>query len=112
MAAAPALASAGDFPARRGPDRRGARGWNLLRVALRKISLGIRRTARPWGRTRADGSGRNPCSRARRHSAWLDTFSFQARGFYEKLGYEEFGRLDYPPGHHRHFLRKRLTSPE
>ena len=46
------------------------------------------------------------------HSAWLDTFSFQARGFYEKLGYEEFGRLDYPPGHHRHFLRKRLTSPE
>jgi hypothetical protein len=31
------------------------------------------------------------------HSAWLDTFSFQARGFYEKLGYEEFGRLDCPP---------------
>jgi hypothetical protein len=25
------------------------------------------------------------------HSAWLDTFSFQARGFYEKLGYDEFG---------------------
>ena len=37
------------------------------------------------------------------HSAWLDTFSFQAPGFYEKLGYEEFGRLDYPPGHHKHF---------
>ena len=31
------------------------------------------------------------------HSAWLDTFSFQARAFYEKLGYEEFGALDYPP---------------
>ena len=46
------------------------------------------------------------------HSAWLDTFSFQARGFYEKLGYEEFGRLDYPPDHHRHFLRKRLTPSE
>ena len=46
------------------------------------------------------------------HSAWLDTFSFQARGFYEKLGYEEFGRLDYPPDHHKHFMRKRLTSPE
>src|SRR5215471_13287721 len=28
------------------------------------------------------------------HSAWLDTFSFQARGFYEKLGYEGFGTLD------------------
>jgi GNAT superfamily N-acetyltransferase len=46
------------------------------------------------------------------HSAWLDTFSFQARGFYEKLGYEEFGRLDYPPGHYRHFMRKRLRPPE
>ncbi|HEY1259750.1 MAG TPA: GNAT family N-acetyltransferase [Stellaceae bacterium] len=44
------------------------------------------------------------------HSAWLDTFSFQARGFYEKLGYSEFGRLDYPPGHSRHFLQKRLVS--
>ena len=39
------------------------------------------------------------------HSAWLDTFSFQARGFYEKLGYEEFGRLDCPPDHHRHFMQ-------
>ena len=46
------------------------------------------------------------------HSAWLDTFSFQARGFYEKLGYGEFGRLDYPPGHDRHFMRKRLIPPE
>jgi len=45
------------------------------------------------------------------HSTWLDTFSFQARGFYEKLGYEEFGRLDYPPGHYRHFMRKRLIPP-
>jgi GNAT superfamily N-acetyltransferase len=44
------------------------------------------------------------------HSAWLDTFSFQARSFYEKLGYEEFGRLEYPPDHQRHFLRKRLTA--
>ena len=46
------------------------------------------------------------------HSAWLDTFSFQARGFYEKLGYEEFGRLDYPPGHSRHFMRKSLIPQE
>jgi GNAT superfamily N-acetyltransferase len=42
------------------------------------------------------------------HAAWLDTFSFQARDFYLKLGYEEFGRLEYPPLHHRHFMRKRL----
>ncbi len=41
--------------------------------------------------------------------AWVDTFSFQARSFYEKLGYVVFGELeDYPPGHSRYFLRKRL----
>jgi GNAT superfamily N-acetyltransferase len=42
------------------------------------------------------------------HSAFLDTFSFQARGFYEKLGYEVFAELDYPPGHARYFLRRRF----
>ena len=38
---------------------------------------------------------------------WLDTFEFQARGFYERHGYTVFGRLDdYPAGHARFFLRK------
>jgi ribosomal protein S18 acetylase RimI-like enzyme len=42
-------------------------------------------------------------------NAWLDTFSFQARSFYEKNGYTVFGELaDYPPGHTRYFLRKSL----
>jgi len=41
---------------------------------------------------------------------WLDTFSFQARGFYEKLGYEVFGEIaDYPPRMSRFWLRKRLV---
>jgi GNAT superfamily N-acetyltransferase len=41
--------------------------------------------------------------------AWLDTFSFQARGFYERNGYVLFGELsNYPPGHQRYFLRKSL----
>lgn len=44
------------------------------------------------------------------HSAWVDTFSFQAPGFYRKLGYEPFGELDYPPGHKRIFFKKRLTG--
>jgi len=67
---------------------------------------------------RGKGIGRELMARAEAravergcHSAWLDTFSFQARGFYEKLGYAEFGRLAYPPGHHRHFMQKRLTPP-
>ena len=41
------------------------------------------------------------------HGVWLDTFSWQARGFYEKLGYSVFGTIDdHPPGHQRFFLKK------
>jgi GNAT superfamily N-acetyltransferase len=41
--------------------------------------------------------------------AHLDTFSYQARPFYERLGYRVFGELeDYPTGHARFFLRKQL----
>jgi GNAT superfamily N-acetyltransferase len=44
--------------------------------------------------------------------AWLDTFSFQARGFYERLGYAVFGAIeDYPPSHSRFFLSKTLADP-
>ena len=42
------------------------------------------------------------------HSAWLDTFSFQGPEFYPRLGYTVFATLDYPPGHRRIFLQKRL----
>jgi ribosomal protein S18 acetylase RimI-like enzyme len=42
--------------------------------------------------------------------AHLDTYDFQALRFYERLGYEQFAELhDYPPGHSRHFLKKRLA---
>jgi GNAT superfamily N-acetyltransferase len=44
--------------------------------------------------------------------AWLNTFSFQARGFYEKLGYTVFGTLDnQPPGYSRFFLKKTFVTP-
>jgi len=42
---------------------------------------------------------------------WLDTFEFQARGFYEKLGFTLFGTLeDQPVGSRRYFLSKRLIA--
>ncbi len=44
---------------------------------------------------------------------WLDTFTFQAPGFYEKQGYTMFGAIDdYPKGHSRKFFRKLLLVEE
>ncbi len=89
-----------------------------------------------WGRTAYDwlliellfvpedmrgrGIGRNLVAKAEQeavsrgcHSAWLDTFEFQARGFYERLGYTCFGELEnYPAGSGRFFLRKRFTTSD
>ncbi|MGB9366612.1 MAG: GNAT family N-acetyltransferase [Xanthobacteraceae bacterium] len=42
-------------------------------------------------------------------NVYLDTFSFQAPGFYKKRGYREFGRLkEYPAGHDRVWMTKAL----
>ncbi len=44
-------------------------------------------------------------------AATVETFSFQAPGFYAKRGYAVFGSLDdYPPGHTKLFLTKRLDA--
>jgi GNAT superfamily N-acetyltransferase len=50
-------------------------------------------------------AGRRGC-----HGVWLETFTFQAPEFYYKLGYATFGDIpDYPPGHGRIFMLKRIT---
>ena len=42
---------------------------------------------------------------------WLDTYAFQARGFYERLGFEVFGQIDGPaPMFPRYFMQKRLPG--
>lgn len=66
---------------------------------------------------RGSGIGRDLLTRAEHeaiargcHSAWLDTFEFQARGFYERLGYTCFGELaNYPAGSSRYFFKKSLS---
>ncbi len=79
-------------------------GWlyiNLmwLREGLRGQGLGAELLAK------AEEKGRQ---RGAKH-AYLDTFSFQARGFYEKFGYQVFGTLDdFPNQHQRFFMRKDL----
>lgn len=46
---------------------------------------------------------RRGCTRAA-----LDTYSWQAPGFYHRLGFVEYGCLEYPNGTSRHFLVKDL----
>lgn len=68
-------------------------------------------------RRRGLGLGRDLLRRAEQealakkaHHAYLDTFSFQALGFYMKEKYQVFGELpNWPMGHTRYFLQKALT---
>jgi GNAT superfamily N-acetyltransferase len=54
---------------------------------------------------KAEGEARKRGAR----NAHLYSFSFQAPGFYRKLGYREFGRLKgFPKGHSCHWLTKAL----
>jgi GNAT superfamily N-acetyltransferase len=44
--------------------------------------------------------------------AWLGTFDFQGRDFYERHGYTVFAELDeFPPGHKHLHLRKLFALP-
>ena len=73
--------------------------WVWLDESVRKTGLGTKlmRDAEAEGRRRGA------------KMVHLDTFSFQARGFYEKLGYRVFGTLDYPgTGFQRHYMTKAL----
>lgn len=86
----------------------GRTNWNWLHIA----TVWVAETARGKGLGRQvmlaiEGAAEERgCERAH-----LDTFSYQARPFYEKLGYRVFGELeDYPPGHTRFFLRKQLRA--
>lgn len=78
--------------------------WGWLFVSHVWLAEALR--GRGLGRELLLRAEREALARGCRH-AHLDTFSFQARGFYESLGYEVFGTLeDFPPGHTRFFLRK------
>lgn len=45
--------------------------------------------------------------------AVLETFSFQARSFYERHGYQVYATLEgFPPGHRQLFFHKRLINVE
>ena len=81
--------------------------WNWVHIGLVWVAEALRGTG--YGRqliaAMEDAAKERGCT-----SAHLDTFRFQARPFYESLGFEVFGTLDdYPPGHQRLFMKKTLT---
>lgn len=115
------------------PPAVGPRDWAPLCLALRDASGALAGglygatmwrwllidglwVATPW---RGQGLGRQllgaaeAAARARGcQGAWLGTFDFQARGFYERHGYRVFGTLaEFPAGHAHFELWKLLTSP-
>ena len=78
--------------------------YSRLHVDLLFVPESLRRTG-IGRRLMADAEAE--AARRGCHGAWLDTYSFQARGFYERIGYVVFGTIDdYPPGHRRFFLSK------
>lgn len=80
--------------------------WSWLHIALFWVSADRRRQglgSRVLAAIETAAVERG-CSQAH-----LDTFSYQARPFYERQGYRLFATLEnYPPGQQRFFLRKTL----
>jgi GNAT superfamily N-acetyltransferase len=69
--------------------------------AHRRQGLGARLLAAAEGEARGRGC----------RMAWLDTYDFQARPFYERHGYTVFGELEgFANGHKRYFMKKRLVG--
>jgi ribosomal protein S18 acetylase RimI-like enzyme len=82
--------------------------WGWLHISILAVDEGLR--GQGWGRKLMEEAERLAVAVGCRH-AWLDTYSFQARPFYEKLGYHVFGELpDYPVGQTRYFLTKALPG--
>ncbi len=73
--------------------------WLWVADAHRRHGIGSQLMAGAEAAARAQGC----------RAAYLDTFTFQAPKFYERLGYREFGRLDdFPPRHARIWFSKAL----
>jgi GNAT superfamily N-acetyltransferase len=91
-----------------GPDGNTAGGvigavfWDWLYIDLMWLPEGLR--GRGLGRELLQSLEEEARKQGARH-VFLDTFSFQAPGFYQKHGYEVFGELPgFPAGHTRFYL--------
>ena len=82
--------------------------WNALYVELLWLEEGARNSGLGAGLMR---EAEKRARRARKELIFLNTYSFQAPGFYRRLGFRSFGRIpDYPRGASRIFFVKSLKS--
>lgn len=88
----------------------GETNWGWLHLTVLAVSQDLR--GQGWGSRLVREMERLAWDRGCHH-VWVDTFSFQARPFYERLGFTVFGTLPhYPAGQERYFLSKPLEGPE
>jgi GNAT superfamily N-acetyltransferase len=91
-----------------GGVRGGAHGVvRMQAVEIRSVWLDGDQRGQGFGRKivrAAEEEGRRLGARA----ALLDSYDFQARGFYERLGYSLFGTFTYPEGVSRYYLSRSL----
>lgn len=79
-------------------------GWGWLYLDILWVTEAARGRGVGRGLVQAAEAEAQGCGVDR---AWVITGDFQAPGFYRRLGYEPFARLeDYPPGHASVFLKK------
>jgi GNAT superfamily N-acetyltransferase len=84
----------------------GHTNWDWLHIEI--LSVATRLRSRGYGRqlmeTAEEIARKRGCI-----GAWVDTYTFQSPGFYERLGYRIFGTLpSYPGDEQRIFLVKML----
>ncbi|MGA7261548.1 MAG: GNAT family N-acetyltransferase [Stellaceae bacterium] len=84
----------------------GHTNWESLHIEILSVAMHVR--SRGYGRRlmeTAEGIARTRnCV-----GAWVNTYTFQSPGFYERLGYRIFGTLpSYPEAEQRIFLMKIL----
>ena len=80
--------------------------WNALYVELLWVKEGARKGG-VGGRLMQEAEKR--ARRAGKDLIYLNTYTFQAPGFYRRLGFRSIGRIrDYPRGASRIFLVKQL----
>ncbi len=87
----------------------GSTKWGWMNIGILWVAAALR--GRGYGSRLVREAEAEATKRGCRHVR-VGTFSFQARGFYERLGYRVVGQLEgYPPGETDYLLRKELEDP-